>query len=107
MKYVFVIFLMLFGAQAAAEGVALSQQKAFTASTTSSKALDAQKYRKYLLIQNQGSVDIYVKFRGASTSSEGIIISAGGNYEPERPPKEAVYIESASGTPTVWIVEGK
>ena len=81
-------------------------QKEYSAGTTSALALAENQSRKYLLIQNKGSQDVYLKFVGASSSTEGVKIIAGGNYEPILVPINAIYLKSASGTQTVTIIEG-
>jgi hypothetical protein len=75
--------------------------------TTSAQALAANQSRKYLLIQNKGTDSILVKFGSAHSASEGILISAGGYYEPFVAPIDAVFLKASSGTQTTVVVEGK
>lgn len=74
--------------------------------TVSTKVLNADNYRKYLLVINRGSSDVYLKIGSEHSSDEGVIISAGGNYEPSSVPVGSIYLKSASGTNTVNIVDG-
>mgnify|MGYP003657348207 CR=1 FL=1 len=77
--------------------------------TSSYVALAANPGRVYLLIQNNdtGSSTIRVKFNSAITGTEGVVITAGGNYEPMIPPTGSVHVQSsaASGV-TATIIEG-
>lgn len=77
-----------------------------TATTTSTKVLNYNASRSYLMIQNQGLTNVTVKFRSVQSGSEGVLIVPGGNYEPYRVPIEAMWIISASSTDAVEIVEG-
>lgn len=86
--------------------VVMSAPVSVTATTTSTKVLDANAYRNYLIIQNTGSVSVIVKFGAAQTASEGVTIPAGGNYEPFKAPVDSVYLESASSTAAVTLIEG-
>lgn len=79
----------------------------FTASTTSSKALDKRGNRVYLLMQNKDSTNsIRIHFDTAS-ETDGVVIGAGGNWEMTAVPTGEVYIDALGGTPQVAIVEGK
>lgn len=77
-----------------------------TATTTSTEAVPRNTNRRYLLIQNNGGVTIYVRFGSAHSGSEGVWIAAGGNFEPNVVPVDAVYVRSATSTALVSIYEG-
>jgi hypothetical protein len=78
-----------------------------TATTTSTLALSGNTLRNYLIIQNRGTVSIYVALGSAHSGGQFFIeIIAGGNYEPFRVPREALYIKAATGTAAVTIIEG-
>lgn len=101
-----ILLLLLLALPCSAQTVVQSQTEA-TATTTSASALGADQYRSYLLIQNKGSVTIYVKFGSASTGTEGIAIVSGGNYEPYAAPIGEIFIKSASSTSAVVLVSGR
>lgn len=106
-----ILFLLLtlisLPAVAVTDKVGVRTQVAYSATTTSTQALAYNGARSYLLVQNQGTVSVIVKFMSAQGASEGIVIVAGGNYEPIRVPMDAMYIKSVSGTQTVEIIEGE
>lgn len=77
-----------------------------TATSTSTKVLNTDALREYLIIQNTGSNSIAVKFGSAQTAGEGVVIAAGGNYEPFDCPTNSVYLEALSGTSTYIIQYG-
>lgn len=73
----------------------------------STKVLNANNLRTYLIIENTGATPIIVKFNSAiSGSDEGLLIPAGGNYEPNEAPAGAVYLKAQSGSPTYVVIEG-
>lgn len=79
-----------------------------TLSTTSTQVLPINTARNYLLIQNNdANINIYVKFVSAHTGSQiFILIPAGGNYEPEVVPIDAIFLKSASGAPVATVISG-
>ena len=77
-----------------------------TATTTSGSVLSAQPKRNYLLIQNKGTVNVYIGIGAATTGTEGIVIPAGGNYEPFKVSGKAIFAQSASGSQPLVILEG-
>ncbi len=85
----------------------VSNQSVASVTTASTKFLSANSKRTYLLIQNNGSTNVIVKFGSAQTGSEGIVIPAGGNYEMFKPSIDAVYMKSASSTDSVQLLEGQ
>lgn len=109
MKIIGIMALMLifsFSAFSQAFYQDIENQLEGTATVTSTLIVPYNSFRKYLLIQNKGAVDIYAKFKTAQTGVEGIKIVAGGNYEPYLAPKDKLYLETASGTSAYVVVEG-
>ena len=74
--------------------------------TTSQQLLPANGGRNYLLIQNKSAVDVYVSFGGKADVYNGIIIAAGGFYEPYRVPSSSVSAIATAVDSNVVIVEG-
>lgn len=93
------------GASAAAQ-TSIKSQTIVSVTTASTKLLDENLHRRYLLIINRGSDSIYVKADSAQSTTEGVVIPAGGNWEPYVVPINGFYFKSASGTQTVSIVSG-
>lgn len=76
---------------------------------TSSEALAANHRRRFLLISNEGSNDVWIRFGGTpATTTTGHKIAAGGNLLiDKRPPSDAVNaICDTSLTSTLFISEG-
>lgn len=78
-----------------------------TATVTSTLALANDPFRKYFLLQNTGAQSIIVKFGAVQSGTEGIVVVAGGAYEPIMAPTNAVYLRSASSTSTYTIQYGR
>lgn len=78
-----------------------------TATTTTTKVLEGTIKRNYLMIVNNGTVAVYAKVGSAQSGNEGILIPAGGNWEPSLAPSDAIYIKSASSTSSVTLLTGK
>ncbi len=110
MKHFFIsLFIFFSGCLAVAGGFAvnLSSMVSSSITATSTKVLDANPKRNYLLIQNRGTDGIYVKFGSAHSGTEGVVIPAGGNYEPIKPMRDSVYIKASTGTQSVTTLEGQ
>lgn len=84
----------------------IKTQTTANASGTSTLLLAENRSRNYILIQNRGATNVYIKFNSAHSGTEGIEIVAGGNWEPPEAPKNAIYMKSASGTPSITTIEG-
>lgn len=106
MKKFLILCLLTVSALAAPPIFKIKTQDSFTATTVSSKVLDEEPYRIYLLCQNNGAVSVNLKFESAHVASEGIIIPSGGYYEPVIAPSGAVYLKAASGSADVACTEG-
>ncbi len=66
-------------------------------------ALAANNNRNYLLIQNLGSSNLSVSF---GSSSVGILIPAGGNFEPEKGIRSKITVSSTLGSQSYAILGG-
>ncbi len=84
-----------------------------TASITSASgaALAVNNDRKYALLINDGSVDVYLNLGGTAVANQGIRINAnGGSYELSRDMGNlfdgVINGITASGTATVLVTEG-
>lgn len=106
MKFVLLVLISIFS-MAAVEKFTVNVQSYLTATVTSAQILGTNNNRKYLLIQNTGAQSIILKFDTVQSASEGIVISAGGNYEPISAPTDPLFIRSASGTSTYTLIEGQ
>ncbi|MFI5416187.1 MAG: hypothetical protein ACHQXJ_02415 [Nitrososphaerales archaeon] len=62
--------------------------------------------RTYLIIMNTGGNTVIVKFGSVQSALEGVPIPAGGSYEPIEAPGNSVWIETASATSTVTLMQG-
>lgn len=100
-KFLFLLLLIPFMAHGF-----IGQRYSGNATTTSAKVLNADLERKYLLIQNRGVDSIYLKIESAHSGTEGIVISAGGNYESEMPIYNEIWLKSASGSQPYEILTG-
>lgn len=106
------ILVLLFSVNAIALGnsndnqTSIKAQTTVATSTSSAKVLNANPDRKYLLIINVGATAVTIYFGGANVSSAGVVIGAGGNYEPSKVPTDVIWAKAASGTPSLNIIEG-
>lgn len=102
------LVLMLRAQMSFAGGFAVfkQQQIVVSATVTSTKFMDQNTNRNYLLIQNNGATNVTVTFGAAQSGSEGIVIPPGGSYEPIKAFWDAVYLKAASGTDSVVLIEG-
>lgn len=78
----------------------------FIIGTDSQQILQSNASRNYLLIQNKSASSIYLVFGGAASTFSGILIEAGGYYEPYIPPRTSVNIIGAAANLTIIAVEG-
>lgn len=99
------LLLVLLGTKAHAF-CELSNTATVTATTTSALLLDRDNQRKCLVVQNTGSYSVYVKPNSAHSSTEGIEIPAGGNWEPPNVPHNPLYVLAASSTVPVKLLYG-
>jgi len=107
-KKLFFLLCLLWGIStwASLSGSVLSSQQFQTVTTTSTQYLALNISRAHLIVQNNGSTNVLLKFGSAHSASEGLVIIPGGNYEPNIPPTAAIFLKSASGSNSVVIIEG-
>jgi len=77
-----------------------------SASTVSTKVLNADSTRRCLVIQNQGSSIVYIKFDSAHSSTENMQLAGGAIWQPIIIPINAIYIKTSSGVVTTTILSG-
>lgn len=78
-----------------------------TATVTSTKIMNANSLRKYLIIVNRGtSITAVVKFGSVQSGTEGVPIPPGGSYEPTFAPGNSVYAVTGSSTTALTLIEG-
>lgn len=81
-----------------------------TANTGSTVMLAANASRKYALLQNDGSVPVYIKVGAAAVASQGIRLDPGGSFEMSgffgNLATGAINGITASGTAVVMATEG-
>lgn len=106
MKTLLLIFLFAFALSSEASNFFVKTQQSFTASTTSTKVLNASGKRNYLLVVNNGAVAVSLKIGSAHSAMEGVSIPAGGYYEPFISPRESIYLKTGSSTSSVFVLEG-
>lgn len=99
-----VVSIPAFSAQSSQS--AINRQLEVTATTTSNLVIGGHVKRNYLLVVNKGTGPVLLKFVSAHTGTEGILVPAGGNYEPMRVPMDSLYIRSVSGSQLVSVTEG-
>lgn len=106
MKLFILGFFILIAASAHSAPFTTSYQGGGTATTTSTKVLDAKQDRAYLLILNMGVGDIVVKPAAVQSANEGLTVFGGGAWEPQNVPRDAIYLKTLSGTEPYYIIEG-
>lgn len=78
-----VIFLMsLSGVLFAGSPQGVPVETTTIVGTSGVQVLAANADRGYLIVQNNGTGNCFIKFTGAITGSEGLIIGSGQNFEP-------------------------
>ena len=100
----FICFLFL---THTADATSFSAPVEVTATTTSTQVMAANGFRSYLLIVNSGPKDIIVKFGSAQTANEGVIVPAGGVYEPNLAPSNTIWMKTTSSTSAVTLIQGQ
>lgn len=105
MRFLLMIFLFV-GSLCYADPFTTVTQTTVSVSV-SAQALPANQVRTYLLIQNSGTDPVIVKIGSTIATTEGILIAAGGAYEPRLVPKQSVWLKATTGTQAVRILEGQ
>jgi hypothetical protein len=101
------IFLIIFCFFVFAATFVVTSQTSGTATTTSTQILSARQDRNYLVVINNGDEDVYLKIGSIHSGTEGILITAGGSWEPASVPIESIWIKASTGTQAYSIVEGR
>lgn len=78
----------------------------FSITTSSTQILAKNINRRCLMVVNKGSTNIYIKFDSVHSSTEGIMLVPTGSWEPDNVPTNSIFMESASGTDAVSVIEG-
>jgi hypothetical protein len=60
--------------------------------------------RSFLMVQNKGTVDVYLSFEDTPVASTSIKIPAGAFFEPFSVPSNKLSVATTSGTADVLIV---
>jgi hypothetical protein len=109
MKFLLCFIFLFVGvfAQGADHWGSTSNAGVGSATGTSTKLMSANFYRQYLMIQNNGSASISIKFGAVQSATEGILIPAGGNWEMIKPTTESIYVIAVTGTQAFYYVEGQ
>lgn len=107
MKMIFVLFTTLFLFVPKCFAIYFGAPVSVTVTGTSTMEMAANGIRQYLIIQNTGSVPVIVKFGSIQTAGEGVVIPAGGAYEPVEAPASSVWMETATGSATVTLIQGQ
>lgn len=74
---------------------------------TSTKILNLNPSRRCLVVQNQGSSVVYIKFTAAHSGTENFALAGGARWEPVIIPINAIYVRSAAGVVTTTFLEGQ
>lgn len=99
------LFLVLLTGQAF--GVSYAPPVVVTATGTSTKVMNFNAKRGYIIIINRGSNTAVAKFgTTAQSGTEGVPIPAGGSYEPIQAPTNPLWLVTTASTSAVTIVEG-
>lgn len=109
MRLFLILIVLLFVQFAGATVTMFAAPTVVSVNGTSAKKLNQNTKRVYLLIQNLCSVGVIVKMGSVQTGTEGILIPANGNYEPQLAPGNSIYAETVSGTGTscLTFIEGQ
>lgn len=79
-----------------------------TNSTTEITLFEAAANRQYLIIQNRSTDSIFIVFGQKADSNLGILLAAGGSYEPTIPPVNSIHIigDQIAGSQVVIGIQG-
>lgn len=86
----------------------LKTQEKETINATSQEILPEREHRNYLLLQNLSNQPISIAIGdGPAVLNEGIVINAGGVWEPVKAPREAVHAIAPSTNKILLVTEGE
>lgn len=79
----------------------------FIADTTGLQVLPSDDHRRYVLLQNVGSVNVYVGLDGPADANNGFILAPGASWEPiASVPSSAISVAASSGTASIRVISG-
>lgn len=107
---ILIAILLIFGSYVQADpgrNCRITSQTDVTVTTVSTKRVNLNGNRRCLIIVNKGTDSIFVKPDSAHSGTEGVLIPAGGNWEPFVVPINALWIKANSGSQTVTIGVGE
>lgn len=79
-----------------------------TVSPPSVQLMPQNTLREYLLVINTGANTAYINFGQKQSATQGVVIPAGGNYEPLKAPSNSVWGTTAAGlSASLVIIEGQ
>jgi len=78
----------------------------YTLGLESVQVLPANGNRTYLLIQNKSGGSIFFSFGNKANTYDGVVIEAGGNYEPYIYPSSSLHIVASLVNSDVVVIEG-
>jgi len=84
---------------------AFNPPQTITATNTSTRVLAINAKRSYLLIQNIGTVGVYVSTQ-TQVGTVGVYVPAGGAYEPVAAPINEIWVVSESGNNNIVVMQG-
>ena len=105
MKHLFFLAFFLLSFSAFSQTQLLAPIES-TATTVSTLFAASNNTRNYLLVQNKGTGIIYVKAGSVHSGTEGVLIPAGGNWEPIQAPLDSIWIKAAAGVQAISIIQG-
>lgn len=103
MKYLFFILLAICAPANATVAYLTTLQ--VTATTTSTKILNVNNARTYLIIQNIGSNNVIVN-TATQGGTQGLIVPPGGAYEPINAPINEIWVKSVGGSSNITVIQG-
>lgn len=106
MKFIIICIALLCSLESFA-GLKFSAPVVVTATGTSTQVMAGNSFRSYLIIQNTGANSVSVKFGSVQATTEGVVIPAGGAYEPIQAPGNSVWLISLSSTSAVTLIQGQ
>lgn len=108
MKWIFAILLLPTMVYAVVNQCTIVYQNDVGVNGTSSLQLKQNYSRKCLVIQNNGSSTVLIKFSSAHTGTENFKLMSGTRWDPTYVPINSIYMKSQDGvtTNTCTILEG-
>lgn len=76
------------------------------AASVSVQILQANRSRNYLMVQNKSASNMWLVFNNSATVFAGVLVEAGGFYEPYKAPWSSVHVISTAANLDGVAVEG-